>query len=173
MSSQLWLHMAQYLNYICYRYIFISYFVSIKIRKYYNWTIWCGWVWRDKSSISYKSIYSAFILFYWHPWRMSTITGVIKITVFVYLLHSYQYVSNMYIMDRNPRLSSYMIDVTYMEYILLLLVCGDFPLTLKTVGCWNQLQLGFPWSSRVTNVLEYYLLFRIQNLKSGFAARLE
>ena len=32
---------------------------------------------------------------------------------------------------------------------------------------------GFPWSSRVTNWLEYYLLFRILNLESGFAASLE
>ena len=32
---------------------------------------------------------------------------------------------------------------------------------------------GFPWSSRVTNGLECYLLFRIPNLESGFAASLE
>ena len=45
---------------------------------------------------------------------------------------------------------------------------------VKFVGiCWNQLQLGFPWSSRVTNGLECYLLFRIPNLESGFAASLE
>ena len=44
-------------------------------------------------------------------------------------VYTYQYVSNMYILDRNTRLSSYMIGVTYSDYISLLLVCGDFPLT--------------------------------------------
>ena len=39
--------------------------------------------------------------------------------------------------------------------------------------CWNQLQLGFPWSSWVTNGLKYYLLFQIPNLESGFTASLE
>ena len=60
---------------------------------------------------------------------------------FVYLLHSNQYVSNQYIiMYQNPRLSSYTIGVTYSDYISLLLVCGDFPLTSKTGGCWNMLE---------------------------------
>ena len=39
--------------------------------------------------------------------------------------------------------------------------------------CWNKLQLGFPWSSRVTNGLKYYFLFRIPNLESRFSASLE
>ena len=52
-------------------------------------------------------------------------------------LHSDQYVSNQYILDRNPRLSSYTIGVTYTDYISLLLVCGDFPLTSKRGVCWN------------------------------------
>ena len=55
-------------------------------------------------------------------------------------VHTYEYVSHLYIPDRNPRLSSYMIDVTYSNHILILLVCGDFPLPLKTVGCWNLLE---------------------------------
>ena len=59
---------------------------------------------------------------------------------FVYLLRSNQYVSNQYNMDRNPRLSSYMIGVTYSDYISLLLVCGDCPLTSMTGGCWNLLE---------------------------------
>ena len=59
---------------------------------------------------------------------------------FVYLLRSDQYVSNQYILDQNPRVSSYTIGVTYSDYILLLLVCGDFPLTLKTGRCWNLLE---------------------------------
>ena len=40
-------------------------------------------------------------------------------------VYTYQYVSNLYILDQNPRLSSYMIGVTYSDYIPLLLVCGD------------------------------------------------
>ena len=59
---------------------------------------------------------------------------------FVYLLRSNQYVSNQYIMDRNPRLLSYTFSVTYSDYIYLLLVCGDCPITLKTGGCWNMLE---------------------------------
>ena len=57
-----------------------------------------------------------------------------------YLLRSNQYVSNQYILDRNPRLSSYTIGMTYLDYILIFLVCGDCPLTSKTGGCWNLLE---------------------------------
>ena len=81
-----------------------------------------------------------YIPFYWHPWRPSTITGVINSTAFVHLLLSNQYVSNLYILDRNPRLSSHTIGVTYLDYISLLLVCVDCPLTLKTVACRNILE---------------------------------
>ena len=59
---------------------------------------------------------------------------------FAYLLRSNKYVSNQYILDLNPRLSSYTIGVTYSDYISLLLVCGDFPLTSKTRGFWNLLE---------------------------------
>ena len=59
---------------------------------------------------------------------------------FVYLLRSNQYVSNQYILDRNPRLSSYTIGVTYSDYISLLLICGNCPLTLMAKGCWNLLE---------------------------------
>ena len=59
---------------------------------------------------------------------------------FVYLLRTNKYVSNKYILDRNPRLSSYTIGVTYSNYILLLLVCGDYPLTSKRGVCWNMLE---------------------------------
>ena len=59
---------------------------------------------------------------------------------FVYLLRSDQHVSNQYIMERNPRLSSYMIGVMYSDYVSLLLVCGDCPLTSKRGVCWNLLE---------------------------------
>ena len=59
---------------------------------------------------------------------------------FIYLLRSNQYVSNQYILDRNPRLSYYTIGVTYSDYVSLLLVCGDCPLTSKTGGCWSLLK---------------------------------
>ena len=85
-------------------------------------------------------MYLAYILSYWHPWQPRTITGVIKRTAFVYSLRSNQYVSYQYILDINPRLSSYTIGVTYSDYILLLLVCGNCPLTSKTDGCWNMLE---------------------------------
>ena len=48
------------------------------------------------------------------------------------------------------------------------MICGE------VVGCiMLESDSGFPWSSRVTNGLECYLLFRIPNLESGFAASLE
>ena len=47
---------------------------------------------------------------------------------------------NQYILDRNPRLSIYTIGVTYSDYISLLLVCGDCPLTSKRGVCWNLLE---------------------------------
>ena len=46
----------------------------------------------------------------------------------------------MYILDRNLRLSSYRISVTYSDYISLLLVCGDCPITPKTGGRWKLLE---------------------------------
>ena len=39
--------------------------------------------------------------------------------------------------------------------------------------CWNQLQLGLTWSSRVTNVIKYYLWFQITNLESRFSISLK
>ena len=105
-----------------------------------NWTIWCGYVWQGKVSISSTVMYLAYILFYWHPWRPNTITGIIKITDFVYLLHSNKYVSNQFILDRNPRLSSYTIGVTQLDYISLLLVFGNFTLNSKRGVCWNLLK---------------------------------
>ena len=59
---------------------------------------------------------------------------------FVHLLRSNQYISNQYILDQNPRLSSYTIGVMYSDYISLLLVCGNFSLTSRTGGCWNLLE---------------------------------
>ena len=53
----------------------------------------------------------------------------------------------MYILEQNSKLPSHTICVTYLEYILLLLVYGDCPITSKTKDveiCWNPLQLGLP-----------------------------
>ena len=52
---------------------------------------------------------------------------------FVYLLRTNKYVSNQYIMERNQRLSSYTIGVPYSDYISLLLLYGDCPLTSERV----------------------------------------
>ena len=89
------------------------------------------------------------------------------------LLCSNPYISNLYILDQNPRLLSHTIGVTYSDYILLLLICEYFRLLQirEDVGiCCNKIHAGFPWLSRVTNELEYYLLFQIPNLEPGFAA---
>ena len=99
-----------------------------------------GYVWREKTYISSIVMYLAYIMSYWHPLRPSTITCVIKRTEFVYLLRSNQYVSNIYILDQNPRLSPYKIGGTYSDYMSLLLVCGDCSLTSKIGGCWNLVE---------------------------------
>ena len=43
-------------------------------------------------------------------------------------------------MDQNSRLPYHTIFVTYLDYILLPLVCGNCPINSKTVGCWNLLE---------------------------------
>ena len=110
----------------------------------------------------------AYILSYWHPWRPIKITGVIKRTAFVYLLHINQYVSNLNILDRNPRLSSYRIGVTYSDYILLLHICVDSPLASKRGGCWNLLEST---PARITLIRSSNkwtrILFIISNSKLG------
>ena len=74
------------------------------------------------------------------------------------LLRSDQYVSNQYILDRNPRLSSYTIGVTCSVYILLLLVCGGCPLTSKRGVCWNLIleSLDQVESQMDSNAIYYY-----------------
>ena len=87
---------------------------------------------------------------------------------FVYLLRSNKYFSNQYILDRNPRLSSYTIGVTYSDYISLLLICGDCPLISKTGGCWNLLEST---PDRITLIKSSHkwtqMLFIISNYKLG------
>ena len=55
-----------------------------------------------------------------------------------------KYVSNLYILGKNPGLSSYTIGVTYLDYILLLLLCGNCPLPSKTGGCSDLLESTQP-----------------------------
>ena len=87
---------------------------------------------------------------------------------FVYLLRSNKYVSNQYIMDRNPRLSSYTIGVTYSDYISLLLVCGDCPLTSKTRGCWNLMESTPDRTTLIKSNHKWTrMLFIISNSKLG------
>ena len=78
-----------------------------------------------------------------HPLTADNMPGFlwhVDTYVFGYLLRSDQYVSNQYILDRNLRLSSYTIGVTYSDYISLLLVCGNCPLTSKKGVCRNLLE---------------------------------
>ena len=124
-----------------------------------------GYVRREKSFISSEVMYLAHILSYWYPLRPSTITGVIKRTDFVYLLCSNQHVSNQYILDRNTRLSSYTIGVTYSDYISLLLVCGDCPLTSKRGVCWNLIPDSLDQvESQIDSNTIYYFELQTWNL---------
>ena len=43
-------------------------------------------------------------------------------------------------MDRSTRLSFHTIGVAYLDYIFILLVCGDCPIISKTGGCWSLLE---------------------------------
>ena len=86
----------------------------------------------------------------------------------VYLLRSNQNVSNQYILDRNTSLSSYTIGVTYLDYIWLILICGNCPLTSNTGGCWNLLEST---PARITLIKSSHkwnqILFIISNSKLG------
>ena len=91
-----------------------------------------------------------------------------KRTHFVYLLRPNQYVSNMYILDRNPRLSSYTIGVTYLDYILIILVCGNCTLPSKTGGCWNLLESTLARIPLIKSSHKWTrILFIISNSKLG------
>ena len=87
---------------------------------------------------------------------------------FVYLLRSNQYVSNQYILEQNLRLSSYTVGVTYSDYISLLIVCGDFPLTLNKGGYWILLEST---PARIPLIKSSHkwtrMLFIISNFKIG------
>ena len=87
---------------------------------------------------------------------------------FVYLLCSDQYVSNNYILDQNPRLSSYTIGVTYSYYISLLIVWGNCPLTSKRRVCWNLLE-STPARIPLTKLSHKWtrMIFIISNPKLG------
>ena len=161
-SSQLWIRMEGYLNYLSSTYVLSLLLFHWQSTQDENWTLWCGYLWRENS---FLHIFTRTVI-----WLMSHLLTAnnrpgflwnVDTYAFVYLLRSNKYVSNQYIMDWNPRLSSYTIVVPYSDYISLLLVCGDCPLTSKRGVCCN---LGFPWSSQVTNGLECYLLFWIPNL---------
>ena len=121
-----------------------------------------GYVWQEKSSIYSAFIFLDYILFHWNPWWLITITGVIKMTAFVYLLRLNPYISNLYILDRNTRLSSTQlvwhnqITFRFFSYVANIHLLWR----REDVGiCWNHFQTVFPWSIRVTNGLEYYLFF--------------
>ena len=140
-SSQLWLRMTGYLNYLSSTYVFISSFVSLKKYVGRNWTLWCGYVWQESSCLH---IFTRTVI-----WMMSYLLTAnnrpeflwgVGSYAFVYLLRSNQYISNQYILDWNLRLSSYTIGVTYSDYISLLILCGNFPLTYNTGGYWNLLE---------------------------------
>ena len=86
----------------------------------------------------------------------------------LFLLRSNPYISNLYIMDRNTRLSSHTIDVTYSDYILVLLVCGYFTLTLKAGGCCNMLESTTDRIPLIKSSRKWtQILFIISNSKLG------
>ena len=69
-----------------------------------------------------------------------------------------------------------MIGVTYSDYIMCLLVCGDFPLTSKTGGSWNLLESS-PARINLIELIHKWtriqLLFLIPKLEYLFASGLQ
>ena len=84
------------------------------------------------------------------------------------LLRPNPYVSNMCILDQNSRLPSHTICVTYLDYISLLLICGNFPLTLNMVVCWNMLE-SYPYRIPLIDSSQKWtrIIFIISNSKLG------
>ena len=171
MSNQQWLHIVEYINYLS-----STYFLSLlsfhwRSTRDEKWKMWCGYVWRGKRKENKSCLH---ILLRTVIWRMShPLTAVnrpgflwnMDTYVFGYLLRSDKYVSNQYILDRNLRLSSYIIGVMYLDYISLLLVCGDCPLTSKRGVCWNLIpdSLDQVESQMDSNAI-YYFEFQTWNL---------
>ena len=56
------------------------------------------------------------------------------------LLHYNPHISKFYNMDQNSRVPYQTIYITYLDHIWLLLVCGNYLLTLNKGGCWNLLE---------------------------------
>ena len=80
------------------------------------------------------------------------------------LLYCNSYISNLYILDQNSKLTSHMTCVLYLGYISLLLVCDNFPLTLKKVICWDLLEsyparITFIDSSHKWNQILFIILY--------------
>ena len=66
--------------------------------------------------------------------------GVKKGHILLILLSLNPYISNPYILDQILRLPSHIIGVVHSDYILIILVCGDCPLTLNIGGSWDLLE---------------------------------
>ena len=169
--------MAVYLNYLSFTYIFISSFVSM--------TKYAG---RKLKTVMWLRMAGEFMSTYFSRtdiWLMSHLLTAdnrpgfqlkVDTYAFVYLLCTNQYVSISTFWNKTQGCNLTRL-VWRTRIIFRFFSCVSIVHLLRRgeyVGiCWNQLQLGFPWSSRVKNGLECYLLFRIPNLESGFAASLE
>ena len=112
MSNQLWLPIAGYLNYLSSTYVFISSFVSLT--KYAGQKLKTVMWLRMAGKVMTTYFWSTVIWLMSRPLTVDNRPGFIlhvDTYVFGYLLRSDKYVSNQYILDQNPRLSSYTIDV--------------------------------------------------------------
>ena len=109
-----------------------------------------------KSYISSTVMYLDYILFYWHPWRPSTTTGVIKraYIVLIYVKINISQICTFWNKIQGYHLTQFVWRTRIIFRFLLYVAIFHLLQRQEDVGiCWNQLQLGFPWSIWVTHGL--------------------
>ena len=156
---------------ILYSYVFGLSFVSLtELTREEKLTIRWGYVCQEKSYL-YIYIYNMgkfFFMFHFlisknRPsfqgnYHQSQSQVSSKVQIFLILLRSNPYISIQYIMDQHSGLLSHTSCVAYLDYISIIIVCGDCSLTLNMGRCWNLLESS---PSRITLIELSHKLTRI------------
>ena len=71
-------------------------------------------------------------------WKLHRLIQKINLLFISFLFNPY--ILHMYILDRNSMLPSHSIYVKFFNYILIILICVNFPLNSKMKRCWDLLE---------------------------------
>ena len=159
-----------------YWYYYLANVSFLDCQEQANVSVKCGYILKEKSSISYTVMHLAYI-FSLTSMTVEHTCGCHqkdRFCLFYYIqIHISQF-CKFWIKIQGNHLTQLVwhnrIIFCFFSYI------DIFHLLQRRGGvgiCCNQLQPGFPWLSRVSNGLKYYLLFQIPTLESGFVVGLE